>query len=58
MPYTIACADAGMSCPASFTTETKDELFEHVMMYGEKKHPELASNADMSAQLEQMVRTS
>ena len=58
MPYTIACADAGMSCPASFTTESKDELFEHVMMHGEKMHPEIASNTDMSAQMEKMVRVS
>ncbi len=58
MPYTIACADAGMSCPASFTTESKDELFEHVMMHGEKKHPELASNPDTGAQLEQIMRVS
>ena len=58
MAYTIACADGGSSCPASFTTETKDELFEHVMMHGEKKHPELASNPDMGAQLEEMVRVS
>ena len=58
MPYTIACADGGSSCPASFTTESKDELFEHVMMHGVKMHPELASNPNMSAQLEEMVRTS
>ena len=58
MAYTIACADGGSSCPASFTTETKDELFEHVMKHAEKVHPELASNADMSAQLEQLMRVS
>jgi predicted small metal-binding protein len=58
MPYTIACADAGMSCPASFTTETKDELFEHVMMHGSKKHPEIAADSNMGAQLEQLVRVS
>ncbi len=58
MAYTIACADAGMNCPASFTTESKEELFEHVMMHGAKKHPEVASNPDLGAQLEQLVRVS
>jgi hypothetical protein len=47
-----------MSCPASFTTETKDELFEHVMMHGSKKHPEIAADSNMGAQLEQLVRVS
>lgn len=45
--YTIARGDAGMSCPAPFTVESKDELFEHIMTHGEKKHPELASHAGL-----------
>jgi Protein of unknown function (DUF1059) len=30
MAYSIRCADAGMDCPGSFTTETKEELIKHV----------------------------
>lgn len=58
MPFTIACADGGVSCPASFTTETKEELFQHVMMHGEKNHPEMIADPNAGAMLEQLVRIS
>ncbi len=55
MAYTMACADAGMSCPASFTTETIDELFEHAMLHGQKNHLEVVANPNAGATKEQLV---
>ena len=33
MAYSIRCADAGVDCPGSFTTETKEELLKHVELH-------------------------
>ena len=33
MAYSIRCADAGVDCPGSFTTETKEELIKHVELH-------------------------
>jgi predicted small metal-binding protein len=39
--YSIACADAGVHCPGSFTTETKEELMKHVELHPKEAHPDL-----------------
>jgi predicted small metal-binding protein len=36
--YSIKYADAGVDCPGSFTTETKDELMKHVELHAKKAH--------------------
>src|SRR6266700_3967217 len=41
MAYSIRCADAGVDCPGSFTTETKDELMKHIELHAKEAHPGL-----------------
>ncbi len=41
MAYSIRCADAGLDCPGSFTTETKEELMKHVELHAQEAHPDL-----------------
>jgi predicted small metal-binding protein len=55
MAYSFACASLGAQCPGSFTTESKDELMEHVAMHAGKAHPELAGSPDAAAALESAV---
>ena len=42
MAYTYRCSDyPGMqACPASFTTETEDELWQHLELHGAVAHQE------------------
>jgi predicted small metal-binding protein len=41
MAHSIECADAGTGCPASFTTESKEELMKHVELHVQEAHPDL-----------------
>jgi len=52
--YSITCADAGTDCPASFTTETKDELMKHVEMHANEAHPDLDLQPE---QIEPLVKS-
>lgn len=52
MAYSFACASLGASCPGSFTTDSKDELMEHVALHAGKNHPELAGAPDAAALLD------
>ncbi len=54
MAYSITCADAGTDCPASFTTETKDELMKHVEMHANEAHPDLDLQPE---QIEPLVKS-
>ena len=36
--HTFACRDTGVDCPGSFTTESRDELIEHVQLHARKAH--------------------
>jgi predicted small metal-binding protein len=55
MAYSIRCADAGMDCPASFTTESKDELMKHVELHAQEAHPGLELEPE---QLDALVKAS
>jgi predicted small metal-binding protein len=57
MAFSLACSDSGASCPASFTTESKDELMEHVMMHAQKAHPEMKMDEAAKKQVEGLVKT-
>ena len=45
--YTVVCRDTGVDCPGSFTTESKEELIEHVQLHAREAHgkPNLAPEA-------------
>ncbi len=55
MAYSIRCADAGVDCPGSFTTETKEELMKHVELHASEAHPDLDLQPE---QIEALVQTS
>jgi predicted small metal-binding protein len=43
--YTLSCRDTGVDCPGSFTTESKEELIEHIQLHAREAHdkPDLAA---------------
>jgi predicted small metal-binding protein len=55
MAYSIRCADAGVDCPGSFTTETKEELLKHVDLHAKEAYPDLDLQSE---QVEALVQTS
>ena len=55
MAYSIRCADAGMDCPGSFTTETKEELMKHVELHANEAHPDIDLQPE---QIETLVQSS
>jgi predicted small metal-binding protein len=57
MAYSFACASLGAPCPGSFTTESKDELMEHVALHTRNAHPDLAGSPDAGAALESAIVT-
>ncbi len=50
MAYSIRCADAGVDCPGSFTTETKEELMKHVELHAKEAHPDLDLQPEQTRQ--------
>ncbi len=58
MPYSLACADTGTGCPASFTTETDQELMEHVELHATRAHPDMKLNDETVGQIKGLVRQS
>jgi predicted small metal-binding protein len=57
MAYSIACADAGMDCPVSFTTEDRDELIEHAVAHEKAAHPEVKLNDATMALVDSLIKT-
>jgi predicted small metal-binding protein len=57
MASSFACADTGADCPGAFTTESKDELLQHVQMHAQTAHPDLAGNPDLGALVQSLIKT-
>jgi len=45
--YTVTCKEMGLVCPGSFTTESKEELVEHVQLHARKAHQKDISSSDI-----------
>jgi predicted small metal-binding protein len=57
MAYSISCADMGANnCPASFTTESRDELIEHSGTHTKAAHPEMEVNGEFMTHLEATIK--
>jgi predicted small metal-binding protein len=54
MAYSVQCRDAGLDCPGSFTTESKEELVKHVELHAKEAHPGLELEPE---QVEQLIKT-
>ena len=57
MAYSVACADMGVDCPGSFTTESKDELMEHATIHLKSAHPDMEINDETMAEIAGIVKT-
>lgn len=57
MAYSIACADAGVDCPAAFITEDRDELIEHAITHEKSAHPEVELNDETMAMVDKLIKT-
>ena len=57
MAYQLTCADTGAECPASFTTESQENLIEHAVMHARAAHPDMALTPEVQAQINGLVKT-
>ncbi len=57
MAYQLSCADTGADCPASFTTESQEELMEHAVMHARAAHPELELTPEVQEEITGLVKT-
>jgi len=57
MSYSITCADSGADCPGAFTTESEDELMQHVQMHVQTAHPGMEMTPEAVAQVKGLIKT-
>ena len=57
MAYKLTCADTGAKCPFTVTTETKEELMQHVGVHAKASHPEMAAKPPSPEMIEKLIRT-
>lgn len=57
MGYSIRCADSGADCPGEFTTETEDELLQHVQLHASVAHPDMDLTPEATEQIKGLIRT-
>jgi predicted small metal-binding protein len=58
MPYSINCADSGADCPGAFTTETEDELMQHLQVHASAAHPGMEMTPETLSQIKGLIKTS
>jgi len=56
MPYSLRCADTGIVCHGAFTTETEDELMQHVQMHAQTAHPDMTLDDETVGQIKGLVK--
>jgi predicted small metal-binding protein len=56
MAYSLRCADSGADCPGAFTTETEDEMMQHVRLHASVAHPDMELTPETVEQLKGLVR--
>jgi predicted small metal-binding protein len=57
MGYSIRCADSGADCLGEFTTETEDELMQHVQLHASVAHPDMQLTPEASEQIKGLIRS-
>ena len=58
MPYDLRCADTGTECAFACTTQTEDELMQHVQVHASVAHPDMELTPETVAQVKSLIRTS
>ena len=56
--FSLACADSGAVCPASFTTESEGELMQHVEVQAKMAYPDMMMDDAVVAQVKGLSKTS
>lgn len=56
MAYSLACADLGKPCPGAFTTESSEELWEHVALHAQRSHPDLEMTPETMQAAQALVK--
>lgn len=54
MAHSVTCADTGADCSGHFTTDTREELMQHLAVHVEASHPGLELSAD---QVDSLIKT-
>jgi predicted small metal-binding protein len=57
MSFSIRCADSGADCPAVFTTQTEDELMDHIRVHAAAAHPDLELTPETRDMIRGLVRS-
>jgi predicted small metal-binding protein len=57
MAYSFACADTGAPCPGAFTSESKEELMQHLDLHVRTAHPDVAADPAMAGQIGGLIKT-
>lgn len=57
MSYSMTCADTGANCPGAFTTETQDELMQHLQIHAAAAHPEMEMNDETVTAIKGLIKT-
>jgi predicted small metal-binding protein len=58
MAYSLACKDMGGDCPGAFTTQTQEELMEHVQLHAQTAHPDMKLDEAAKQQLQGIIKQS
>lgn len=56
MPFSMRCADSGADCPGLFTTETEEELMDHIRVHASVAHPELEMTPETRDMIQGLIR--
>ena len=56
MAYRMRCGDAGMDCPGTFVTETREELMDHITLHAQKAHPSLELDEATKKNLKGLIK--
>jgi len=56
MAYSLTCADTGASCSGAFTSDTEDELMQHVQLHASIAHPEMELTPQTVEQVKGLIR--
>ncbi len=57
MAVTMKCADLGGDCVGAFTTDSVDELMEHVALHATTVHPDLDLTPELVEQAKALIVT-
>jgi predicted small metal-binding protein len=55
MAYRLTCAETGAKCPFTVTTESKEELMQHVGIHAKMAHPEQAAKPPSPEMIEKLI---